>query len=98
MTVRYIMTVKKDQIYRAKARRGYRFVKVCKVRLADSHEPYVELIEVDEQGDKRTGKSWSQIPRSLKFNSQLICVDGKWIMPSYYSYFADAKASAKKGS
>jgi hypothetical protein len=81
-----VVVVKAKQIYKAKALRGFRYVKVVRVRKAGVEAPHVDLREVKRDGTNATGRRCQGgIPRSMVFTAYLTCKDGRWTMPPFYS-------------
>lgn len=78
-----MIKVKAKDVYRAKAKRGFRYVRVERVHKKD-HVPYVDLVEVYEDGSDRKGRMRDGFLASLVFNTFLTCKDGAWVMPLAY--------------
>jgi hypothetical protein len=76
------------EIWRAPAPRvhgGYRYVRVRRVHAPIGEVPSVTLREVTSDGEGKTGKSWSGIPRALDFTHVLTCDErGRWTMAAPY--------------
>lgn len=78
--------VRARQVYRAKAKRGFRYVRVERV---SKQNKTALLIEVDEEGNNRRGRMRDGFLASMKWNTDLTFRDGRWVMPSYYTLVKD---------
>jgi hypothetical protein len=83
-----VLIVRAGQVYRSKAKRGWRFVRVLSVR-DKSAVPYATVIEVDAEGEERTGRARDGFLFSQSFATTLTCAAGRWSMPSLYTLERD---------
>jgi len=80
------------QCYRAKAKRGYRHIRVGQVRDLKTETPYALVLEVSPAGREmsrdRTGM------RNVQFSVYLVRRDRVWTMPHYYELTERADEAA----
>lgn len=77
------LTPRAGQVYRAKARKGFRYIHIEQVRGLNDHSPYVLWHEVSVHGNPLKGKDANGIDRGLLYSTPLIWNDG-WRMPPSY--------------
>lgn len=74
------------QVYKAKAKRGWRYVKVQRVY---KNPPHARLKECDEHGKNISGRDRFGIPKSFIFDTALSYSPLKYlVMPSFYELVA----------
>ena len=83
-----VLIVRAGQVYRSKAKRGWRFVRVLSVR-DKTTVPYATLLEVDADGAGRAGRARDGFLFSQPFTTTLTCAAGRWSMPSLYTLARD---------
>ena len=88
MTNQTTVAVRAGQVFRAKARRGEKRVRIERVLArTQGYEPYAFAHEIDADGKRRTGTSKrSGLPRGMQFVVQLTWSGERraWVMPPFY--------------